>query len=159
MCRVEVVAHVCGNLPIRRVIRGFDANHPCLERGIVPVEEPQQQELRCGRAEKQDFVSAFEGIADRTEKSVLVIRVVVRPGELVLWMPLDVVCRRLNGRSVELLRANVEEPRLLPIDPHRHVMTHEYSLMPNWAIGPGRAHVSQKALSIPERPAQAKGGA
>jgi len=125
---VEVVADVSDHLPIGGVARALDAHHVGRELRSVVLRIPEQVELGHGRAEQQDLFGTCEEREDLVKEMALVARMVARLRELLLGMAVDVVGRRMHRLFVERRTLDVEDARLILINPDR-LVSHERSAL------------------------------
>ena len=125
---VEVVTDVSDDLPVRRVARALDAHHVARDLGRVVLRIPEQVELCHGRAQQEDRLGTGEEREDLVKEVRLVGRVIARFRQLFLGMAVDVVSRRVHRLFVERRAVDVEDARLIVIDPDR-LVSHERSAL------------------------------
>ena len=118
---MKIASHVGDDLPIRRVVGRFDSYDPRLQGGGVFLQVLEEVELRRSGPHEEDRGRPGEALRDVAKEAMLIVRMIVAPGLLILWVTMHVVLRRLNRRFVEAAGVDVEDPRFVAIDPYREL--------------------------------------
>ena len=99
------------------MIDRLDPHHPLLQQGLVHVQVPEELELRCRRPDDEDLPGVAELCRDVVEEAVRVVGMIVL-GRPTLGVAMDVTERRADHRLVEACGVDVENARLVAVDPH-----------------------------------------
>jgi len=132
----KVVAQVRDELCVGRMVSGFDADDPWLQALFVFLHVPEKVKLRLRRSHDEDLSAFVQCPRDPAKEPMLVVGMVPDSGLLVLRMAMDVVAWRIDDRLVDGTWADVEDSRLLLIDPYDCV-PHDVVVAPiSWSSVP-----------------------
>jgi hypothetical protein len=109
-------------LGVRRMVHRFDAHDPRLEIVLVPLDVPEEVQLRRRRTDDEDLAAIVEGSGDLVKEPMLVVGMVPDADILLVRVTVDVGAWRMNDRLVDLVRVDLEDASLLLSYPYDGVV-------------------------------------
>jgi hypothetical protein len=118
----EVMTQVRDQLGVSRMVHGLETDDPLGEGVIVLLCEPEEVQLRLRRADDEDLTVILERLRHLPKETMLVVGMIPDPQVLLVGVPMNVPARRMNERVLDLVGIDLEDARLLLIDPYECVL-------------------------------------
>jgi len=118
----EVMPQVRDELRVGRMVHRLEPDDALCQRPIVLLREPEEVELRLRRADDQDLRVRLERLRHLAKEAMLVVGMIPDPQILFVGVAMNVPARRVNERLPDLVRVDLEDARLLLIDPYDCVL-------------------------------------
>jgi hypothetical protein len=118
---MKIRADVRGELAVRRVVGGLDADDPRLQRGVVLLSVADKVKLRHGRPNQENLVRAPQRGGYGPKEVMLIVRMIVRTGLLIFRVTMNVVSFGVDEALIDGCTVDVKDLRHVVIHPHRHL--------------------------------------